>query len=218
MGIAVLNDRIWFPNARSANADGLVAVGGDLSVPRLLLAYQSGIFPWTANPLTWWSPDPRAVFNIQEFQCPRSLAKQVRRGQFEITRDKEFRQVMEACAAPGPGRETTWISSEFIDAFTELHAQGHAHSIEYWEEGKLLGGVYGVAIKGFFAGESMFHRASNASKICLSFLIEHLLERQFALFDIQMLTPLTTALGAVTISREDYLNRLSHALTLDCFF
>src|SRR5258706_15556248 len=114
MGIAILNDTLWFPEPQSANADGLVAVGGDLSVPRVLLAYRSGIFPWTANPLTWWSPDPRGIFSLDAFHCPRSLAKEIHRGQFEITIDENFREVMEACAAPAPGRETTWISTEFI--------------------------------------------------------------------------------------------------------
>jgi leucyl/phenylalanyl-tRNA--protein transferase len=218
MGIAILDQRLWFPQAQSANEEGLVAIAGDLSVPRLLLAYRSGLFPWTANPLTWWSPDPRGVFNLEQFHCPRRVEKQIRCGGFEITRDKAFRQVIEACAAPSPGRESTWISPEFVEAFTNLHKQGHAHSLEYWKQGELLGGVYGVAIGGFFAGESMFHRASNASKICLFFLIQHLRERGFALFDIQMLTPVTMALGGINIAREEYLKRLNEALELDRVF
>jgi leucyl/phenylalanyl-tRNA--protein transferase len=214
MGIAILDHRLWFPRAQSADAEGLVAVGGELSLERIILAYRSGIFPWTANPLTWWSPDPRGIFNLDQFHCPRSLAKQIGRGGFEITRDKAFRQVIEACAAPGTRRESTWISAEFIEAFTNLHVQGHAHSLEYWKGSELLGGIYGVAIGGFFAGESMFHQASNASKICLFFLVQHLRERGFALFDIQMLTPITMALGGVNISREEYLKRLAGALEL----
>jgi leucyl/phenylalanyl-tRNA--protein transferase len=218
MGVAVLNENLWFPDPQLANAEGLVAAGGDLSVPRLLLAYRSGIFPWTANPVTWWSPDPRAVFLLDQFHCPRSLAKEIRRGQFQIAKDKAFRSVMEGCAASAPGRRTTWISSEFIEAFNNLHNQGYAHSVEYWREGELLGGIYGVSIGGFFAGESMFHRASNASKICLFYLVQHLRERGFALFDIQMLTPITLQLKGVNIPRQEYLKRLQHAIHLKCAF
>ena len=125
---------------------------------------------------------------------------------------------MEACAAPAPGRETTWISPEFIEAFNHLHKQGHAHSVEYRQSGQLLGGIYGVAIGGFFAGESMFHRVNNASKIALWHLIQHLRERGFVLLDIQMLTPITRQLGAITISRDDYLKRLSEAVEVSCSF
>src|SRR5215510_6752129 len=119
--VTIIDQRLHFPHPRSANSEGLVAIGGDLTVPRLLLAYRSGIFPWTVNPLTWWSPDPRAIFELDQFHCPRSLAKEIRRGNFEITIDKEFRQVMEGCAASAPGRRSTWISSEFINAFGNLH-------------------------------------------------------------------------------------------------
>jgi len=218
MGVAVLNEKVWFPDPQLANAEGLVAVGGDLSVQRLLLAYRSGIFPRTANPLTWWSPDPRAIFHLDDFHCPRSLAKEVRRGQFEIARDQAFRQVMESCAAPAPGRRTTWISPEFIEAFNNLHKEGHAHSVEYRRGGELLGGIYGVAIGGFFAGESMFHRVNNASKICLFYLVQHLRERGFALLDIQMLTSITIQLNGVNIARVEYLKQLEHAVNLNRSF
>jgi leucyl/phenylalanyl-tRNA---protein transferase len=218
MGIAVLNENAPFPDPQLANPEGLVALGGDFSVQRLLLAYRSGIFPWTANPITWWSPDARAIFYLEHFHCSRSLAKEIRRGRFQIARDKAFRQVMEGCAASAPGRRSTWISSEFIEAFNNLHKEGYAHSIEYWREGQLLGGVYGVAIGGFFAGESMFHRVNNASKICLFYLVQHLRERGFALFDIQMLTPITLQLNAVNIPRQEYLKLLQQAIHLNCAF
>ena len=218
MGVVVLNDNLRFPNARHANAEGLVAVGGDLSVPRLLLAYRSGIFPWTVSPLTWWSPDPRAIFELDQFHCPRSLAKEIRRGNFEVTIDKEFRQVMEGCAASAPGRRSTWISSEFINAFGNLHELGHAHSLECRRAGQLVGGIYGVALGGFFAGESMFHRVSNASKIALFHLVQHLRQRGFTLFDIQMLTPITIQFGAMNISREKYLERLAQSVELQRSF
>jgi leucyl/phenylalanyl-tRNA--protein transferase len=215
---ALLTERLIFPSPLRASAEGLVAIGGDLSVSRLLLAYRSGIFPWTVKPITWWSPNPRAIFELDRFHLSHSLAKIIRKGIFEITIDRAFRQVMEGCAAPGPGRRGTWITPEFLDAYTELHEQGHAHSLECWQDGKLAGGIYGIAIGGFFAGESMFHRVSNASKVALYDLIEHLRQRDFSLFDIQMLTPITSRLGAVQIPRTEYLNRLALAIRSPCSF
>src|SRR5262249_26102015 len=150
-----------------ANSEGLVAIGGDFSVPRLLFAYRSGIFSWTVDPVTWWSPDPRAIFEFGGFHVSRSLARGLRKKVFAITIDRAFRQVMEGCAAAGPGRRSTWITREFLHAYTELHQQGHAHSLECWLGTELVGGIYGVCIGGFFAGESMFHRVSNASKVAL---------------------------------------------------
>src|SRR5215472_7981827 len=137
--VPVLDADLWFPDPRRALPDGLVAIGGDLSVPRLLLAYRTGIFPWTVKPLTWWSPDPRGIFDLEAFHLPRSLARTIRKGAFRITVDCAFREVMEGCAAPAPGRRTTWISSEFMDAYTRLHREGHAHSLECWQEGRLVG-------------------------------------------------------------------------------
>ena len=194
---AALDQHLRFPDPRSADDRGLVAIGGDLSVERLRLAYRSGIFPWSVNPITWWSPDPRGIFELADFHVPRSLAKCIRKEPFEISRDRAFRQVMEACAAPAPGRRQTWITPEFTEAYTRLHEQGDAHSVECWCGGKLVGGIYGVSFGGFFAGESMFHRATNASKVALCQLIEHLRARGYALFDIQMITPATRQLGAV---------------------
>ncbi len=216
---AVLSKRLWFPDPRTAQRagphDGLVAVGGDLSAPRLLLAYRIGLFPWTDDPVTWWSPDPRAIFELDQFHTSSSLAQVIRKGVFEITIDRAFRQVMEGCARPAPGRERTWISSRFIEAYTALHQLGQAHSVECWQNSQLMGGVYGVSIGGFFAGESMFHRANNASKVALSHLHGHLGERGFDLFDIQLLTPFTRQLGAVTVPREEYLRRLARAVELE---
>jgi len=214
MRLSFLDQRLKFPSPDLADAEGLVAVGGDLSVARLLLAYRSGIFPWTAEPITWWSPDPRAVMELERFHAPRSLQRVLRRGEFRITRDQAFRRVMEACAAPAPGRRSTWIEPEFIEAYSRLHEEGHAHSLECWQGAELAGGIYGVSIGGFFAGESMFHRASNASKVALFHLVEHLKRQHFELFDIQMLTPVTQQLGGGTISRQDYLVRLARAVSL----
>jgi leucyl/phenylalanyl-tRNA--protein transferase len=205
-------DNLAFPDHRAANREGLLALGGDLSVPRLLLAYKSGIFPWTDDPLTWWSPDPRAIFDIETFRPPHRLESKLRHHPFEITINRDFAGVIRGCADPTPGRESTWISPRFIEAYTELHCQGYAHSVEVWQGHQLAGGIYGVAIAGFFAGESMFHRATDASKIALCFLMDYLRSRRFALFDTQVLSPLTARLGAIEIRRRDYLGRLASAL------
>lgn len=210
--VPVLDQRLWFPDPRRARSDGLVAIGGDLGVKRLLLAYRSGIFPWTAKPVTWWSPEPRGIFEPDKLHVSRSLARAVRSGTFRVTLDQAFRQVIAGCAEPAPGRRSTWISPEFIEAYTRLHVEGHAHSVECWIEQRLEGGIYGVALGGFFAGESMFHRASNASKVALFHLVEHLKHRGFSLFDIQQLTPITAQLGGITIPRSEYLDRLAKAV------
>jgi leucyl/phenylalanyl-tRNA--protein transferase len=205
-------DNLAFPDHRAANREGLLALGGDLSVPRLLLAYKSGIFPWTDDPLTWWSPDPRAIFEIETFRPPRRLESKLRHHPFEITINRDFAGVIRGCADPAPGRESTWISPRFVEAYSELHRQGYAHSVEVWQGRQLAGGIYGVAIQGFFAGESMFHRVTDASKIALCFLMDYLRSRRFELFDTQVLSPLTARLGAIEIRRRDYLGRLASAL------
>ncbi len=216
---AALTQRLWFPDPRTAvtagEFAGLVAFAGDLSVERILLAYRSGIFPWSVDPITWWSPVRRGVFEWDKLHVPRSLARALRKNPFEVTRDRAFRRVMEGCAAREEG---TWIVPEFIDAYTRLHEAGHAHSVECWQGGELVGGIYGVAAGGLFAGESMFHRVSDASKIALHHLAQHLRERGFALFDIQMVTDITEALGAVEISRAEYLRRLKKAVALESIF
>ena len=207
-----------FPDPRQADEEGLVAVGGDMSVDQLLLAYRSGIFPWTARPVTWWSPDPRAIFELDKFHVSRSLERVLRKEIFKVTKDTAFAEVMKGCAAPAPGRRSTWISPEFLRAYAAMHEAGFAHSLECWNEGELAGGIYGVAIGGFFAGESMFHRVSNASKVALWHLVGHLRQRGFVLFDIQMLTPITAQLGGVNIPRREYLSRLKEALKQPCAF
>jgi len=214
----VLNKNISFPDPSLAGPDGLVAIGGDLGTERLLAAYRKGIFPWTIDPITWWSPDPRAIFELDGFHVPQSLARVIRQGGFEVTIDQSFRAVMEGCAAPAPGRGGAWITQEFIEAYTRLHRQGHAHSVECRLQCELVGGIYGVAIGGLFAGESMFHRVSGASKVALHHLVGHLRRRGFALFDIQMVTPATKPLGAIEITRREYLQRLSAAVEMKCSF
>lgn len=210
----------WFPDPRMAatggDFDGLLAIGGDLSVERLKLAYQSGVFPWTVNPITWWSPDPRGIIPIDNDAWPRSLRKFARRKPFEITFDRAFAEVMARCAEqPRPG---AWIGPEFIAAYTAFHEAGHAHSIECWRDGQLVGGLYGVAIGGMFAGESMFHTESNASKIALYELVNQLREAGFTLFDTQMVTDTTARLGAVEIERTEYLRLLAKATSRQAAF
>jgi len=214
----LLGKDIRFPNPEFSDAEGLVAVGGDLKVERLLAAYRQGIFPWTVNLITWWSPDPRGILELDYFHVSESLARAIRQRTFDVTIDRAFREVMQACAAPGPQRRGTWITGEFIEAYARLHRQGHAHSVECWSNGELVGGIYGVSVGGLFAGESMFHRADNASKVALHFLVEHLRKRRFWLFDIQMVTAATRLLGAKAITRGEYLKRLAVAVAKDCSF
>ena len=213
-----LNSTLEFPDPSRADADGLVAVGGDLSVNRLLAAYRRGIFPWTAHPVTWWSPDPRGILELDRFHVSRSLERVIRQGRFTVTKNQAFADVIKNCAAPAPGRRGVWITEEFIAGYTRLHLQGHAHSVECWRADELVGGIYGVAVGGLFAGESMFHRADNASKVALFHLVQHLRASGFVLFDLQMVTPATRPFGATEISRREYLQRLAAALDLKCSF
>ena len=192
----------------------MVAIGGDLSVDRLVLAYSSGIFPWTVNPITWWSPDPRGVFELENFHVSRSLQYELKRGRMEVTFDQAFEAVIRGCADAPRDSDSTWITEEFIRAYIRLHQAGHAHSVEAWMNGELVGGLYGVAVGGLFAGESMFHRTSNASKVCVARLVERLKERGFVLFDTQMVTSATVQLGAVEVRRSEYLKRLRAAMAV----
>lgn len=219
--VAILTRRLEFPPATSANRDGLVAVGGDLSVQRLLLAYQSGIFPWPIfddDLMTWFSPDPRAILELDALHISRSLKKAIRKGRFEITFNRNFGTVIEACGAPAPGRNSTWITQELERAYIALHSAGHAHSVEVWEDQSLVGGLYGVSIGSFFAGESMFSRVDNSSKIALVYLVERLKARNFQLLDIQQDTPHMMSMGAKNIPRRQYLERLKAALAVDNSF
>lgn len=219
--VAVLTDELRFPPAWSADRSGLVAVGGDLSIERLLLAYRNGIFPWPIfddDLMTWFSPDPRAILELDAFHCSKSLAKVIRRGDFEVTVNRDFAAVIQGCAEPGVDRMTTWITPDLMRAYNALHQAGHAHSIEVWKSGVLVGGLYGVSIGGLFAGESMFSRISNASKIAINALVERLKERGYGLLDTQTRTDHLQSLGAIVIPRSTYLKRLKQALQLNCSF
>jgi leucyl/phenylalanyl-tRNA--protein transferase len=201
-----------------ADATGLVAMGGDLSPDRLLEAYRRGIFPWydESLPICWWSPDPRAIFELESFHVPRRLQRTCRSDRFQVTIDRAFLGVIRGCAdRPGQG---TWITSEMMAAYESLHRLGHAHSVEVWDGEVLAGGIYGVALGGLFAGESMFSRRRDASKVALVHLVGRLREQGFQLFDIQFLNPHTARLGAVEILRKDYLARLRKALRCQARF
>jgi leucyl/phenylalanyl-tRNA--protein transferase len=200
-----------------ADASGLVAVGGDLRPDVLLLAYRRGIFPWydEGYPVCWWSPDPRAIIDLDHFHVPRRLARTLRQGRFTATVNRAFAAVIRGCADRAEG---TWITADMIAAYEELHRLGHAHSMEAWQGDELAGGVYGVAVGGLFAGESMFTRRRDGSKVALAFLVRRLRERGFVLFDIQMLTEHTARLGAVEIPRAEYLARLRNALAREVSF
>lgn len=206
-----------FFNPNRADASGLVAVGGDLRPERLLAAYRCGVFPWydSADPICWWSPDPRAIFELDGLHVSRRLCRSLRSGKFTVTINEDFCGVIHGCA---DREEGTWIHPEMVRAYERLHRLGHCHSLEVWHEGELAGGIYGVAIGGFFAGESMFTRVRDASKVALVHLVERLRERGFELFDIQMLTEHTQRLGAVEIPRKVYLQRLRKALAVPATF
>jgi leucyl/phenylalanyl-tRNA---protein transferase len=216
--IPVLGRELRFPDPAQARPDGLLALGGDLSVERLLEAYRQGIFPWSASPISWWSPDPRGVIELDDFHLSRRVQRKMRQNLYRVTFNQDFHAVIQACAAPAPGREETWIEPALSQAYLKLHQAGHAHSVECWLGEKLIGGVYGVAVGGLFAGESMFSHARDGSKIALAALIEHLRARGFVLFDIQMTTPHTESLGARAMPRREYLNRLATAVTTRCSF
>lgn len=181
---------------------------------QLLYGYVQGIFPMAQEDgaIYWYDPDPRAILPLEGFHVPRRLARTVRQEPFDIRVDTAFRDVIEACAAPAPGRESTWISEEIIAAYDRLHGLGFAHSVEAWEDGRLVGGLYGVAINSFFAGESMFSRERDASKVALVHLVEWLRRKGFLLLDIQFLTDHFRQFGAVEIPRREYQALLARAL------
>ena len=209
---------LHFPPVEQASPEGLLAVGGDLRPERLLEAYRHGIFPWYSNhqPILWWSPDPRTVLFPERLHISRSLKRSLRPGMFSVTLDTCFRDVMQHCAEPRPQYPDggTWITAEMLEAYTRLHEQGYAHSVETWKGGQLVGGLYGVALGGAFFAESMFTRVSDASKVALVSLVRQLQTWGFRLIDCQQSSPHVTALGAESIPRREFLNHLATALAL----
>lgn len=203
---------IVFPNPEDVDDEGLLAVGGDLSPARLLAAYEQGIFPWYDDgaPPLWWSPNPRMVIEPAAVHTSRSLRRVLTRKRFQVTWNRAFDSVMREC---GDRRGGTWILPEMIDAYVELHRLGHAHSIEVWKDGALVGGLYGVQRGALFAAESMFHRCTDASKVALVYAATSVFAAGVALFDVQLWTPHLESMGAVEIPRSEYLKRVRHAVT-----
>ncbi len=202
-----------FPPVEQAlkRPNGLLAAGGDLSPERLLRAYRLGIFPWfsAGEPILWWSPDPRMVLVPSELKIARSMAKTLRRADFEVRADSAFEQVIQACSEPRPRQQGTWITDAMQAAYTRLHRLGVAHSVETWRGDELVGGLYGVALGRAFFGESMFSRATDASKIALVHLVHQLNTWQFGLIDCQMHTPLLASFGAREIPRAQFTRRVA---------
>lgn len=199
--------------------DGLVAIGGRLHPDVLEKAYGMGVFPWSSHPaVTWWCPDPRAVFDLATFRPQRSLRKRIRRSGWTFHLDRDFEGTMRRCAEPTDDRPSTWITEDFVTSYSELHRRGKAHSVEVYDGEDPVGGLYGVAMGGFFGGESMFRRRDDASKAALVCLISHLRERGFVLLDAQVMNPHLANLGAREISRLEFLRRLRQALALPVTF
>jgi leucyl/phenylalanyl-tRNA---protein transferase len=198
--------------------NGLLAAGGDLTPTRILAAYRQGIFPWysAGEPILWWSPDPRMVLFPAELKISRSLVKVLRNKPYEVTLDTAFPLVIAACAGtPREGQAGTWITAEMQDSYCRLHELGHAHSVEVWMTGKLVGGLYGMAIGQAFYGESMFSRHTNASKIALAHLCMHLQRQGFGIIDCQMETTHLASLGARPIPRSDFIALLRRLVVAD---
>ena len=208
-----LTESLWFPNPEEADPEVLLAIGGDLSSDRLLLAYKSGIFPWYEDdqPILWWSPDPRMVLFPSDFKVSKSLQKTINSNRFKVTFNTCFLEVIKNCSAiKRNGQAGTWITTEMQDSYTELHHLAHAISVEVWEGEELVGGMYGIDLRDrkVFCGESMFSKSSDASKVGFYFLVEKLKSSNYKLIDCQMYTAHLESLGAVEISRSTFLKYL----------
>jgi leucyl/phenylalanyl-tRNA---protein transferase len=213
--VFLLTDNIAFPPPHLASGGGLLAVGGDLSQERLLLAYRMGIFPWFSDdePILWWSPDPRLVLYPREIKISKTLKKIMKKGLFKVTMDSDFVQVITQCAKIRlQNNEGTWIVKDMIDAYCKLHESGFVHSVETWYQGELAGGLYGVSLGKCFFGESMFTRISNASNIALVKLVEYLNTLSFDMIDCQLTTEHLLRFGAKEIPRVSFLNQLEESL------
>ena len=209
-----LSDELWFPAVELASQDGLLAMGGDLSVERLILAYRSRIFPSYSEgePILWWSPDPRMILFPEKLKVSKSLSKIIQKNEFRITSNTTFSDVIEKCAAiEREGQADTWITNDMVDVYQKLHELGHAHSVEVWKDDKLVGGLYGIDLpdQKVFCGESMFSKESNASKVAFYYLVEKLKAKKYTIIDCQVHTHHLESLGAEEIPRTEFLNYLS---------
>ena len=213
MPIYQLDDEIWFPRPDMAHEEGILAVGGDLRPERLLTAYYNGIFPWYSNdePIMWWSPDPRMVLWPDQLKVSKSMRKLLRDEAFHVTMDTHFEEVIQACAhQPRQGQAGTWITSDMQQAYVHLHQLGYAHSVEVWQNDKLVGGLYGVMVGSIFCGESMFARVSNASKYGFITLVKALQQAGCTMIDCQTHTDHLASLGAQEIPRSSFLEHLAN--------
>lgn len=211
--VVLAKDSLYFPDPKQGDAQGLLAIGGDLSAQRLLAAYRQGIFPWfqSGTPILWWSPDPRLILSPYHFKISHSLKKTLKRA-YRFTMDTAFAEVIAACATVNDRTAKTWITSQMLRAYTELHHLGYAHSCEIWDEEQLIGGLYGVSLGRAFFGESMFHRRQDASKLALYHLCQKLLAWEFDFIDCQLPTEHLQSLGAIAISRREFLDKLEQSL------
>ena len=204
-----------FPDPSQASDEGLLAYGGDLSSARIITAYRNGIFPWfnEGDPILWWSPNPRLLLYPQNFKVSKSFRKILRQNRFEVTFDRDFKSVIRYCATvPRDGQNGTWILPQMQEAYTRLHEEGFAHSVEVYLDGKLVGGLYGIAIGSMFCGESMFSLVSNASKVAFKALSDVLVVNGYDFIDCQLKTNHLVSLGAVEVSRDEFLSQLHQAL------
>jgi len=220
MPIFRLNKELSFPDPSYAEKEGILAIGGDLSVDRLILAYANGIFPWPqkGSPILWWSPDPRMVLPVENFKTSKSLKQLVRSGKYSYTIDKDFNSVINNCARiPRRGQDDTWITEEMLQAYIELHKEGFAHSVETWMDGKLLGGLYGVSLGRAFFGESMFYKERDASKFALYQLVRLLKHWEFKLIDAQQDTDHMKSLGAINMPRKEFMETLEKAIAFPTY-
>lgn len=215
MPVYLLNESLVFPHPMNAEPGGLLAVGGDLSVERLLLAYRNGIFPWYSegDPIMWFSPDPRLVLALSDLYVSKKLKKLIRAETFNVRYDNSFEEVVTCCSKTSrKGQDGTWITDDVIDAYIRLHQEGYAHSVETYYEGRLVGGLYGVSLGGAFFGESMFYRMSDSSKVALYYLVEKLRKWDFDFVDSQVPNDHMKRMGGREISREVFLLKLGDAL------
>ena len=217
MPVFQLTDELVFPHPNLAEPEGMLAIGGDLSPERLVLAYSNGIFPWynVGEPIQWWSLDPRLILFPDKFNFSNSLSRVVKSNKFEVKLNKNFRKVMENCAQVNRKGETgngTWITNEMLEAYSKMHELGYAHSVETYYKNELVGGLYGIAMGKVFVGESMFFLERDASKVALYFLVELMKKNKFHFIDAQQSTPHLLSMGAEEISRKKYLKLLKKAM------
>ena len=218
MPVYQLPDEPVFPPADLANADGLLAIGGDLSIPRLINAYSSGIFPWYSEgqPILWWSPNPRMVLFPDKFKRHKNLRRTVEKNIFSCTFDREFEHVIDYCShIKRKNQADTWITEEMKKAYIQLHKAGYAHSVETYQQGKLVGGLYGISLGSVFFGESMFHLQTDASKVALWHLVEFSIKKEIKLIDVQQDTIHLKSMGAELIDRKNFLILLEQSLSSD---